>query len=199
MNSEITLYSFVNRDRSCRPRWLLHELGLEFNESRIDPRAAEQKGEAYLKINPYGFVPGLVIDGKAMGESGAICLYLADRFAYGSLAPKADDPLRADYLQWSFFGSCTLDEAFLPLVQPGRTPQDDLIQNRLGMLGALAQRVSRAPYVLGESFTTADILLAQPLACAAGKNLLGDQPHIQAYMGRLAERPAARAAEFFAR
>ncbi len=197
MAHDITLYSFVNRDRSCRPRWLLHELGLEYAEQRVNPEAGEHKGDAYRAVNPYGFIPGLTIDGKAMGESGAICLYLADRFGYGILAPKAEDPLRTDYLQWCFFGSCTLDEAFLPIVQPGRTPQDDLIANRVGMFGAITKQLADGPYLLGETFSTADILIAHPLLCAGAKDLLADRPEIQAYLGRLAERPAAQTAEFF--
>ncbi|MEL0084109.1 MAG: glutathione S-transferase family protein [Gammaproteobacteria bacterium] len=199
MANDITLYSFVNRDRSCRPRWLLHELGLDYQEQRVDPEAGEHKSAAFREINPYGFIPALTIDGQAMGESGAICLYLADRFGYGTLAPKADDPLRADYLQWCFFGSCTLDEAFLPIVQPGRTPQDDLIANRAGMFGALTDQLAGGPYLLGEMFSVADILVAQPLLCAGVRDLLADQPEIQDYLGRLAERPAAQAAEFFVR
>jgi glutathione S-transferase len=199
MSTNIQLYSFVNRDRSCRARWLLHELGLAFSEHRLDPQAREQKSDAYMAINPFGFVPALVIDGVPMGESGAICLYLADRFGYGTVAPKADDPLRAHYLQWAFFGSCTLDEAFLPLVQPGRTPQEDLIQNRLPMLGAISAALAKGPYILGDAFSAADILLAHPLICAASKDLLADHPVVQSYLGRLAERPAAKATEFFVR
>jgi len=197
MSDSITLYSFVNRDRSCRPRWLLNELGVEFSEQRLDPQAGEHKGDAYRQINPYGFVPGLTINGESMGESGAICLYLADRYGYGTLAPKADDPRRAQYLQWALFGSCTLDEAFLPIVQPGRTPQPGLIKDRMTMFGAISTALKNGPYILGADFSAADILLAQPLACAAGDDLLADQDDIQQYLARLAERPAAQAAEFF--
>lgn len=197
MSDIITLYSFVNRDRSCRPRWLLNELGLEYSEQRLDPQSGEHKGDAYRQINPYGFVPGLTINGESMGESGAICLYLADRYGYGTLAPQVDDPRRAQYLQWAMFGSCTLDEAFLPIVQPGRTPQPDLIADRSNMFGAISTCLKNGPYILGAKFSAADILLAQPLRCAAADNLLSDHDDIQQYLARLAERPAAQAAEFF--
>lgn len=197
MSDTITLYSFVDRDRSCRPRWLLHELGLSFREERVNPETGEHKQPDYRAVNPYGFIPGLAINGETMGESGAICLYLADRYGYGTLAPEADKPERAQYLQWAFFGACTLDEAFLPLVQPGRTPQQALIDDRLTMLDALTERVTTGPYVLGEQFTAADILLAHPLRCAASKGLLDDKPAIGAYLARLAERPAARTSGLF--
>lgn len=199
MAHAITLYSFVNRDRSCRPRWLLHELGLEFTEARIDPQAGEHKGDRYRAVNPYGFIPALTIDGLSIGESGAICLYLADRFGSGTLAPAVDDPLRGEYLQWCLFGACTLDEAFLPLVQPGRAPQDDLIANRAGMFGAIVERLERGPYLLGGMFSTADILIAQPLLCAGTRDLLEVHPPLLAYMERLAVRPAAQRAGFFER
>lgn len=197
MSDTITLYSFVNQDRSCRPRWLLHELEQPFTEQRIDPEAGEHKGEAYRQINPYGFIPGLQINGEAMGESGAICLYLADRYGYGNLAPKADDPRRSQYLQWAMFGSCTLDEAFLPLVQPGRTPQQSLIDDRVKMFATISTCLQQGPYILGSEFSAADILIAHPLICAANSNLLDGHDDIQQYLSRLAERPAAKQAGLF--
>jgi len=67
--------------------WLLIELDLEHELQLLDFAKKEQKSAEYLKINPNGLVPTLVIDGTPMTEAAAISLYLADSHAYGKLSP----------------------------------------------------------------------------------------------------------------
>ena len=80
---------------------LLEELGVPYELSRVElnkPRDA-----AFLKLNPWGRVPTLVADGKAMYESAAICMHLTDRHPEKGLAPAVGTMDRAYFYQWLLF------------------------------------------------------------------------------------------------
>ena len=70
----------------------LEELGLKYKVRKLDFNNAEQKEEWFLKINPNGRIPAIIDhdnDGLSVFESGAILLYLADK--YKKLIPQ--DPV----------------------------------------------------------------------------------------------------------
>jgi len=69
----------------------LEELGLECEYRKIDIASGEQKTAEYLKINPYGKVPALIVDGKLLTESPAILIYLNSLVPGSKLIPAPDD------------------------------------------------------------------------------------------------------------
>jgi glutathione S-transferase len=107
---QITLY-FAPASRSFTPRWLLEEIGLAYQVRMIDLRKGEQKSPAYTRLNPMGKVPALTNGEVAVAESPAICIYLADRYSYGDLAPEIDHPARGAYLRWMVFSTAILEPA----------------------------------------------------------------------------------------
>ena len=111
VNSRIKLYSFVPFDRSCRVRWLAHELGIGIDEHRLDYASGEQKNAAYLALHPFGKVPCAIIDGAPHWESGAICQLLVDAFPESELMVSRDSADYATYLSWLFFSASTFDAA----------------------------------------------------------------------------------------
>ncbi len=86
---------------------LLEELGVDYNVHVIDFDKNEQKSEAFLNINPNGRIPAIVdteadADGDefAVFESGAIMIYLADK--YGQFLP-SETKARSQVIQWLMF------------------------------------------------------------------------------------------------
>ena len=104
----ITLYHSP-ASRAFIPYWLLEELGVPFDVVTVDIAKGDQKTPDYLAINPSGKVPALA-DGEAViSETPAIGIYLADRYGYGGLAPRIEDPRRGEYLRWMVYSQTVLD------------------------------------------------------------------------------------------
>lgn len=84
---------------SLAVHWMLLELGVPFEAKRVDLDAGAQRSAEYLRLNPAGRVPTLVIDGVAHGESTALLMLLAERHPEKKFAPEAGAPTRADWLE----------------------------------------------------------------------------------------------------
>src|SRR5262245_14392774 len=110
--SDITLY-FSPYSRSFTARWMLEEIGVPYRVATIDIRKGDHKRKEYLLVNPMGKVPALTDGEVLVTESPAICMYLADRYAYGSLSPTIDAPERGAYLRWMVFSTAVLEPAVL--------------------------------------------------------------------------------------
>ena len=80
---------------SLAVHWMLLETGAKYALERVDMDAKQQKTPGYLKLNPFGVVPTLVVDGEAMFESSALVMILAERESQAKLAPAPGDPRRA--------------------------------------------------------------------------------------------------------
>ena len=91
-------------------RLALDSLGLAYETRLVDRGRKEQKGAAYLRLNPHGRIPTLETPDGAMSETGAILLWLGDRHRGQDyvLGPGPGDAGRGDYLKWLFAVSNTL-------------------------------------------------------------------------------------------
>ena len=107
-DNEIVLYHSP-ASRAFTAFWLLEELGLTFRVETVDITKGEQKSPEYLKINPAGKVPAVSDHGEIITENPAICILMADRYGYGDLAPKIDDPDRAAYLKWMIYATAVVE------------------------------------------------------------------------------------------
>jgi glutathione S-transferase len=191
---------YAPRTRAFRVRWLLEELAVPYELRRIDLSRGEQRSPEYRAIHPLGAVPALVHDdGEISIESAAICLDLADRHPAAGLAPPPSSPLRARYYQWSVFAVATLDPIVAPAYARGfRWPEarrheaatDDEHERFHRAVAALRPTLARSPWLIGENFGVADVLVGSVLAWADGVGLLGSTPELRPYLARLAERPA---------
>ena len=83
------------KTRSSRVAWMLEETAVPYEREFIDIRSAEEKPAEFLAASPMGKVPAIADGEVRMAESAAICLYLADRYASGRLAPAIDADERA--------------------------------------------------------------------------------------------------------
>lgn len=146
--------------RAATGVWMLEEVGVPYELRTVDIMKGEQRQPAHLALNPMGKVPVLVDGDVVVTESAAIGLYLADRHAPGRLAPALDAPERGACFRWSLFGSsvvepCVMAKASAWQYKPGQAGSGDCES----MVAALESAVSRGPWLLGETFSMADVIL----------------------------------------
>jgi glutathione S-transferase len=184
----LTLYHSP-RSRSSRILWLLEELGEPYGIEYVTVRRPDGSGGRDPRNpHPDGKVPALRHDGRLVTESAAICLYLSDAFPRARLGPDPDDPRRADYLGWLFYYPGELEPAVIARAT-GRTESDPREKEAYeAMERRLRGALQRGPYLLGEAFSTADVLLASVFHWAP--QWMPQGPPFDAYLARLAERPA---------
>ncbi len=92
--------------------WLLIELGIPHELHELDFDKRDQKSDEYLKLNPAGVVPTLVMDGQVITETAAILMHLADTHPRAELAPAVATTQRAQYYRWMLFCANTLMPAY---------------------------------------------------------------------------------------
>lgn len=195
MAPDITLYASVY-SRSFTVRWMLAELGLPHRVVDVDIGKLRHKAADYLRINPMGKVPAITDGGVTVTENPAICLYLADRYGLGTLAPVTDDPLRGPYLRWCVFATAV----FEPAVYLADQPDDDASVSGRGwgrretVLGIIDDLLAPGPWILGDRFSTADVVLGSQVSVALFNGRIPKTPALEAYDSRIAARPAYQAA-----
>ena len=186
----ITLYHSP-ASRAFTAYWLLEELGVPFQVATVDIRKGDQKKKEYLKLNPSGKVPTLT-DGKVVvSENPAICIYLADRYGYGGLAPKIDDVDRGAYLKWMVYSTAVLDPLIslhpkhidLPGAETGFGAFDDMVE-------VLAKTLKGRKYLLGDRFSAADVMMGSTISAALRRKTLPEAPSLLDYNARLTVRAA---------
>jgi glutathione S-transferase len=90
----------------------LLEIGAPYRLVKLDFAQGEQRNPDYLRLNPRGQVPTLVIDGQPYFESAALLMILAERHPEAKLAPPPGSPLRLDWYQWIAFLTNSLGPAY---------------------------------------------------------------------------------------
>lgn len=195
MSSELILYH-MTPSRSSTVHWMLEEVGEPYDLRVLDMRRGENRLPEFLKINPMGKVPTLVHDGVIVTEAAAICTYLADAFPQAGLSVPIGDRRRGPYLKWLFFGPGALEPALLDVMlkrEPGPVPA--LGYGSLDMVvDVLAQAVEPGPYLVGEQFTAADVVLGATVHWGFSTGALPRRAALTAYAERVAERTAFRRA-----
>lgn len=182
--------------RSTGTVWLVEELGVPYELRKVDVFGGETREAEFLKINPAGKVPAIRHKGKTLTEMAAISLYLCDEFPQAGLAPAIGDPLRADYLYWSVFRPGILEPA---IVTKAHNLEVDPRTVGWGewetVIGRVETTLENGPYLLGERFSAADILIGGALGWMKHFNLMPDDSPINAYLDRINARPARQRAQ----
>jgi len=184
------------RTRSARVVWMLEEIGVEYERVVVDlRRPVAQRGADFLAASPMGKVPALEDGAVRMADSAAICLFLADRYGAGRLAPTLDDPERGPYLYWMLFTPGVIEPSMAERAG-GWTPNP--IHHGWGsfdaMLRTLEKGLERGPWLLGERFSAADVLVGSSAVFMRLLKMLPASAVIEAYADRCLARPAYRRA-----
>jgi glutathione S-transferase len=188
----ITLYHCPG-SRSSGTLFLLEELGQPYEIKLIDVRAGAGQTPEYLAINPMGKVPAIKDGDDIVWESGAICLYLADKYPAARLAPAIGDPLRAPLLRWLFFGpsidTVLVEKMFNRTPFPGQSAgygDFERVIDRVLKNGLAAAR----PWLLGERFSVADISIGAGIPWGLMNGALPRESPFTDYAARIEARPA---------
>jgi glutathione S-transferase len=192
--------------RGVRPIWLCAELGVDYRVVDVDFSTSYRSSPEWRRMNPVGKVPVMVdtdADGLMFFESGAMVQYLLDRFDQGSLEPERGTPDHALYLQWSWFAEATFARPLGEIVNhlrefPGEQKNEAAVEemrNRARLcLHALTPQLKQRDYIVGDSFSAADIMLGYSVMLAS-KYLPEPLPNeVADYWNRLSERPAYKLA-----
>jgi glutathione S-transferase len=157
-----------------------------------------QDGTDFYTINPLGYVPFLVLDdGQTLREGPVIAQYLADQAPEKKLLGPVGSMERYRALEWLNFIGTELHKGFAPLFAPG-TPEDykPLVKERLlQRFTWVNEQLAGKDYLLGDQFTAADAYLftVSNWGKFVGVDLSGFA-NLQAYVARVASRPAVQAA-----
>jgi len=185
------------------PHMLLREIGCPFELRLVDRDHDAQKSATYRKLNPNGKIPVLVDDGEAIFETGAIGLYLADRFPAAGLAPAPGSPGRGAYYKWMVFMACVPQAEFRAWFYPHEFVDDPALAPHakasantrlMGVFERIAAQLGEGPWLLGERFSAADLYLL--MMTRWGSTLprpVTELPEIRAHAARLLKRPAVLA------
>ncbi|MDO9182436.1 MAG: glutathione S-transferase family protein [Bacteriovorax sp.] len=199
----IKIYSMAYQDRSDRVRWLLEEMNVPYTDQFLNKDKGEMNSPDYRSLNPMGRVPTIVDGDIVLNESAAICIYLADKYAYGKLAPKIEDTkLRAEYTKWMIFSTASLECVIARMFTHTSTPEEtkvthDYVKAQCDIMKlALIPILSKQDYILSSGFSAADIMLAAVIP-GAHEYLVQGNSAIEAYMKRMMEKESAVRAKVF--
>jgi glutathione S-transferase len=182
--------------RAANAVWMLEEVGAPYELRFVDILKGAQKAPEFLAVNPMGKIPTLVDGDAVVTEAAAIGLYLADRHAYGRLAPKVDDPARATYLRWSLFAPSVIEPGAMAKHQGWTFKESNAGWGAYdAMLAATEKAVTGRDYVLGKEFSMADVIFGGTIRFMLRFKLIEATPTLSAYAERLSGRPAARRAD----
>lgn len=186
----ITLHYFP-RTRAFRGLWLMEESGLPYTLALTDFRAGATAAPAFRAVNPMGKLPALEDGPVRMGESAAIALYVADRYPEAGLGVAIDHPDRGRFLQWLLFTPVVIEGAMTERfnkLEP--RPQQYGWGSFDRMLEVLEGGLTNGPWLLGDKFTAADVLVADAVGFMAEIGMSTPSPALADYHARATARPA---------
>ena len=177
-------------------RWMLEECGADYR-TVVVPYGPEMKAAPYISINPMGKVPALVYAGKAVTETAAIIVFLAELFPAKELAPPPAQ--RQDYYRWLFFAAGPLEAAVTNKSLGFELPPE---KGRMAGYGSfdlvvetLAKKVGGSTYLAGDKFTAADLYVGSHIGYGLQFGTLPQRAEFLEYFARISARPARTRAD----
>lgn len=199
----LTIYH-VKGTRGARAIWVCEELGLPYRIEVIDFSPAYRTSPEWRSKSPTGKVPVMVDGDLTMFESGAMVDYLVERYGDGRLVPTPGTPDSALCRQWSWFAEATFARPLGEIVNHRRVaPEGGLVdfviedckERARVCIAAIEDAVADAEFLVGDTFTVADIMTGYSLMLAGNFGVLTDDfPQTLAYFARLNQRPGFQVA-----
>jgi len=199
--SDLQVWGRANSINVQKVLWCCDELGLEHERIDAGGPFGHTHDPDYLAMNPNSLVPTISDDGFTLWESNVIVRYLCSKHGSGSLYPE-DLRERADADRWMDWQLGTLWAAMRPVfIGLVRTPPEErdtaAIEAARGRTveawGILEAQMEDRDHALGPAFTMADIPLGVSVHRWSQLSVEKEPtPNLDAYLERLAERPAFR-------
>ena len=196
------VFGFPNT-RSARVVWTLEEAGAPYEYVLVNLLKGEARQPQFLDLNPGGKVPAFSDGDLLLTESGAICTHIADKYPASKLAPTPGSDDRARFHQWCLFALTELEQPLwtlskhqFALPEKVRVPAilDTARWEFARAAKVFAQGLASREFIVGDTFTVADILLANTLNWARVRKVEIEPPALNAYADRLLARPACQRA-----
>jgi glutathione S-transferase len=184
------------------PQALFEEIGVEYQKIVIDFEKEEHKSADFLSVNPMGQIPALVLpDGTLMTETAAILMQIVDSHPEAKLAPPAGGRSdRARFLRWLFFLASNVYPTILRVYYSDRYTTDPGGEEGVKaaaeaeldhQFGILNDALDPGPYLDGETFSAADILLWMLVYWhPAPTRLFENAPRVKRAVDLVGARPA---------
>lgn len=190
------VYGDYNSGNCYKIKLMLNLLGAEYEWVPVDILKGETETEAFLAKNPNGKIPVLELeDGTCLWESNAILNFLAEGTPYLLTEPR----LRTQMLQWQFFEQYSHEptlavarfiQFYLGLPEERMAEYHSLHRRGNKALKVMEQQLLRTPFLVGDSFSIADIALyAYTHVADQGGFDLAQFPAIQAWLARVKQQP----------
>ena len=190
----ITLYHRP-QTRSSSIAWLLDELEVPYETSVVASlRTPDGKGAIDpANPHPHGKVPALKDGDETIFESGAIALFLTDKYRKKPLGPAPGDAGRGEYLSWLFYRPGVMEPAFME--------KRFNVQHVFGAMGwappdevedVINAHLAKNKYFLGDEFSAADIMLGGGMNFMIMFKMANETPVLKEYCARITDRPAFR-------
>ena len=188
------------KSRALRTLWMVGELGLEYDHKDYLPRSPGTKTPEYRELNPNGRVPTIDDDGFILSESMAINFYLAKKHK-SPLYPN-DPKNEALALQWSMWETDRLDRQIVNYVRhsselPEAERKKDVAESSWKEVAesfdVLETALTKSEWLAGPAFSVGDLNVASALYRALSIDLK-KWPHVEAWLNRCWDRPAAKRA-----
>ena len=197
--SALKVYGYA-ASRAIRTLWMCEELGVPYEHVKTTTADGGTRKPEFLKINPAGHIPAIDDGGFTLSESMAINLYLAKK--HGKLYP-TDPQAEAKAWQWSFWAMSELDAPVVrwvvhsALLPPAQRDVKIALEAREAVewpLQVLDSELAKRQYLADpNAFTVADLNVASVLYRLLFVDLAG-KPHLEAWLKRCWDRPAAKKA-----
>ncbi|KLN61623.1 glutathione S-transferase [Kiloniella spongiae] len=187
----------------------LEETGAEFEVTNVSFADGEQHKADYLRLNPKGRVPALVVEEKAtesgiLTETPAILYYIAQRFPDAKLAPHGNDFALAQMQSFNSFLCSTVHVAHAHKLRGARWANeqnslDDMRakvpENMSALFTMIEETYLGQPWVLGEQYSISDTYLYTIARWLEGDGVdITTFPHVNAHFKRMEDRPAVQRA-----
>ena len=187
---------------------MLEETGLPYEPHRVSFDNQDQVSPEFLSLNPNNKIPAILDPNGPNGqplalfESGAILLYLAEKT--GQLIPQ-DAAGRFETVQWlmfqmggigPMFGQLGFFHKFAGKDYEDKRPRDRYAAESKRLLGVLNQRLAQREWIMGETYTIADIAtfpwVRNLIGFYGAGDLVGiaDFPHVTRALAAFVARPA---------
>lgn len=193
---------YYPRNASWAPHMLLAEMQLDYELILVDRKTEAQKNPEYLKLNPTGRIPTLVIEGEPIYESAAICLFLCERYPEKNMMPLAGTIERARFYQWLFYLNASLQPElmvyFYPQKHSAATSDHAEIkkeqENRVTQMFVLIdQELEDREFLLGAKICACDFVLFMLLHWGSGlKQPPLSFPNLARYLRAMAQRESIK-------
>ncbi|AEF54394.1 glutathione S-transferase family protein [Marinomonas posidonica] len=196
------LYYYPNT-ASLAPHFLLHHVNADYELLFVDKKSNVQKSADYLRLNPAGRIPTLVVNDQPIFESPAICMHICELHPESNLMPPIGHPQRPLFYQWLAFLNNTLQAEIMVRYYPHRhtnddttipnlvAAQDDRIADALSIIN---DQLEHNEYLLGDSLTACDYFL---FMLSEWSLIIERSPltfeNLAAYLKRLCSNPTIKA------